>query len=59
MRNEKLSLFKVKILNFLNNLQNCKFLKTWTKMLCFVYYQNLMVDKIHAHESCGFLFYFK
>ncbi len=51
----------IQSLNFkiFNSLQNCKFLKTWTKMFCFVYYQNLMVEKIHAHESCGILFYFK
>ncbi len=50
MKNEK----KIIVENLdlvLDNLQNCKFLKTWTKMLCFIYHKKMVVDRRHAYES--------
>lgn len=36
-----------------NNLQNYKFWGTWIETSCSIYCKMLVVDKRHAHKSCG------
>jgi hypothetical protein len=49
----KIAIVETLDLLVLGNLQNCKFLKIWIKMLCSIYHKYLVVDRRHAYESCG------
>jgi hypothetical protein len=51
--NLKIAIIETLDLLVLGNLQICKFLEIWIKMLCSIYHQYLAMDRRHAYESCG------